>query len=50
MRDAEVVEGVALVDALERRFADHATAFVHVHNAGPGCFAVRVTRITQPDG
>jgi Protein of unknown function (DUF1203) len=50
MRDAEVVEGVALADALDRRFADPATAFVHVHNAGPGCFAVRVDRVCQPDG
>lgn len=50
MRDAEVVDGVALADALDRRFADPGTAFVHVHNAGPGCFAVRVTRVSQPDG
>lgn len=49
MRDAEVVDGVALADALDRRFADPATAFVHVHNAGPGCFAVRAIRC-QPDG
>lgn len=33
------------VDAVaERMFADPAVAYVHVHNAGPGCFAVRVER------
>ena len=50
MRDAEVVDGIGLADALDRLFADSATAFVHVHNAGPGCFSVRVTRVGQPDG
>ncbi len=50
MRRAEIVDGVALADALHRQFADPLTAFVHVHNAGPGCFAVRVIRSAQPGG
>lgn len=50
MRDAAVVPGDELSTVLTARFADPGTAFVHVHNAGPGCFAVRVARLAQPDG
>ena len=39
---AEVVPG-AEAEGLLERLLDEA-AFVHVHNAGPGCFAVRVDR------
>lgn len=44
MLDAEVVEGEHLAGLLERQLSDDAAAFVHVHNARPGCFAVRVER------
>lgn len=50
MREAAVLPGDQLTEALDRAFADPGTAFVHVHNAGPGCFAVRVTRTSQPIG
>lgn len=40
----KVVPGDELAVELERRLADPGTAFVHLHNAGPGCFAARVDR------
>jgi len=42
--DAEVVQGTALVPALERLLAPPEVAYLHVHNARPGCFAARVDR------
>ncbi|MFN8012819.1 MAG: DUF1203 domain-containing protein [Holophagaceae bacterium] len=44
MRDAEVVEGTDLEAALEALFADPKVAYVHLHNAKPGCFMARVDR------
>lgn len=44
MTGAAVVPGTELEDAAAELFADARTAFVHVHNAGPGCFAVRLDR------
>ncbi|TPG56122.1 DUF1203 domain-containing protein [Sphingomonas glacialis] len=44
MRDADVVEGRDLVAAIERFFADPAIAYLHAHNAKPGCFAARIDR------
>lgn len=40
----DVVPGEHLHERLERAFADDAVAHVHLHNAGPGCFAARVDR------
>ncbi len=40
----DVVPGERLAARLERAFAHEDTAFVHLHNAGPGCFAARVDR------
>lgn len=40
----DVVPGAQLQDRLDRAFAEETTAFVHLHNAGPGCFAARVDR------
>jgi hypothetical protein len=42
--DSDVVDGSDLEPLLERLLADPAADFVHVHNARPGCFAVRVDR------
>jgi Protein of unknown function (DUF1203) len=42
--DADVVEGTALAAALERLLAPAEVAYLHVHNARPGCFAARVDR------
>jgi hypothetical protein len=39
-----VVEGAAVEDALATLFSEARVSYVHVHNAGPGCFAVRVDR------
>ena len=44
MRDAAVVEGAELEATLEALFADPKVAYVHLHNAKPGCFAARVDR------
>ncbi|MDF2386017.1 DUF1203 domain-containing protein [Nostoc ellipsosporum NOK] len=44
MADAEVVEGRDLEPLIARFFADPAVAYLHVHNARPGCFAARVDR------
>jgi hypothetical protein len=42
-----VVEGADLEEAAERLLRDHDVAYLHVHNAGPGCFAVRIERATR---
>ena len=44
MRDAEVVEGVALEALVGKFFGDPAVAFLHVHNARRGCYACRIDR------
>ena len=44
MRDADVCEGGALEALVERLFADPATAYLHVHNARPGCFNCAIHR------
>jgi hypothetical protein len=43
MRDAQVVPGSDLERALADLFAIDGVVAVHVHNAGAGCFAARVT-------
>ncbi|HEX5211221.1 MAG TPA: DUF1203 domain-containing protein [Pseudolabrys sp.] len=40
----ELVEGIALEQAIERQFADHNARYLHVHFAAPGCYAARVER------
>jgi len=42
--DADVVDGGELAPLLEHLLNDPRASFVHVHNARPGCFAVRVDR------
>jgi hypothetical protein len=44
MIDAEVIEPGGLRDALEARFTRTEVAYVHLHNAGPGCFNCAVVR------
>lgn len=44
MIDADVVQGRDLGSALRAGFADKGTAYIHLHNAKPGCFAAKVTR------
>jgi hypothetical protein len=40
----ELVEGIWLEEAIERRFADPRTDYLHIHFAAPGCYAARVER------
>jgi hypothetical protein len=42
--EADVAEGAALAPAIGRLLAPPAVAYLHVHNARPGCFAARVDR------
>ncbi len=44
MIDAEVVDGTVLAPHLEALFTRADVAFVHLHNARPGCFAAAVER------
>jgi len=44
MRGGEVVDGSLLVDRATELLADPGVAYLHVHNAGPGCFAARIDR------
>jgi hypothetical protein len=45
MRQADVVEGKNAVPVIERMLSDAKVAYLHVHNAKPGCFAARIDRI-----
>lgn len=42
--DADVVDGQELRDTVERLFENPNIAYLHLHNAKPGCFAASVTR------
>ena len=44
MVDAEVVSGEDLAPVIERQFAEPLVAYLHLHNAKPGCFAASVQR------
>lgn len=44
MHASEVVEGTQLEAAIADCFARDEIAYLHVHNARPGCFACRVER------
>ena len=44
MQGAEVAEGIALENLIDRFFANQEVAFLHVHNARRGCYACRVDR------
>jgi len=44
MIGCEVVEGRDLEAAIARQFADPAAAYLHVHNARPGCFNCAIER------
>ena len=42
MTTAEVHDGAHLAEAAHRLLAESSVSYLHVHYAGPGCFAVRV--------
>lgn len=44
MREAEVAEGREFEAVVERMFADAAVAYIHAHNARPGCYSGRIDR------
>lgn len=44
MVDAEVLQGIELQEVASRMLEDNGVEYLHVHNAKPGCFAVRVER------
>lgn len=44
LKDADVVDGSALEPLIGRMLARADVAYLHVHNAKPGCFAARVDR------
>jgi len=41
---AELTDGDAVAEVARRMLADSRVTYLHVHNAAPGCFAVRVER------
>ena len=41
---AEVVKGSEIEDTIWRSFANGKASYLHVHNAGPGCYNCRVVR------
>ena len=44
MTGHEIIEGIWLEEAIERRFGDPATLYLHIHFASPGCYAAKVER------
>jgi hypothetical protein len=44
LREADVMPGTELAGAITRMFISPTVAYLHVHNAKPGCFAARVDR------
>jgi hypothetical protein len=44
MIGADVTEGAALERLIDTLFADPRAAYLHIHNAKPGCYAARVDR------
>ncbi|MBS1724323.1 MAG: DUF1203 domain-containing protein [Armatimonadetes bacterium] len=42
--DADVAEGTALDAIIDAFFADSQVAYLHLHNAKPGCYSCRVDR------
>jgi hypothetical protein len=45
--DAGIVDGRVLESAIERAFATPAVAYLHLHYAGPGCYAARVDCVAE---
>jgi hypothetical protein len=42
-----VVQGAELETTVDRLLGDDTVSYLHVHNAGPGCFAARIDRLDQ---
>lgn len=48
MKAGDVFRGTDLLDRAEQYFKNEQVEYLHVHNAIPGCFAVRIDRGQQP--
>ena len=48
MVGAELTDGEAVADVPRRMLSDPRATYLHVHNAAPGCFAVRVDPAQNP--
>jgi Protein of unknown function (DUF1203) len=44
MLNAEVCDGIHVAAEIQRQFRDKRIAYIHLHNAKPGCFSCRVIR------
>ena len=44
MRAADAVQGRDIVPVIQRMLGDAKVAYLHAHNAKPGCFAARIDR------
>ena len=42
---AEVIKSAEIDQSIQRLLSDTRVAYIHVHNAGPGCYACRVDRV-----
>lgn len=45
MLGAELVNGLGIETVIERFLADQRVAYVHAHNAKPGCYSGRIDRV-----
>lgn len=45
LREADVTKGRELAAVVQRLFADPDVAYLHAHNAKPGCFSCRIERV-----
>jgi hypothetical protein len=41
---AYVIESAEIDQTIQRLFGDSGAAYIHVHNAGPGCYSCRIDR------
>ena len=44
MLDADLIDGHAIERLIEKLFGDPHVAYIHVHNAKPGCYSGRIDR------
>ncbi len=45
MVNAEITDGLHLHEIIDLMFRNPVVSYLHLHNAKPGCFAARVTRV-----
>jgi hypothetical protein len=45
MLDADLIDGREIETLIERFFSDPRVAYIHVHNAKPGCYSGRIDRV-----